>query len=92
VRVLEAAIGKKGIFDAVVYNTKKPTQALLRKYADEGSPVVCGPECLKGDFELIGTNLLADDLAKTAKKDMLRRTLIRHDPYKLAKVLMSLLN
>ncbi|HEY9585349.1 MAG TPA: gluconeogenesis factor YvcK family protein [Candidatus Paceibacterota bacterium] len=120
VRVLEAAVGspargrpragKKGVFDAVVYNTKKPAGALLRKYADEGEPVVCGPksafgrsderfprnrfspECLKGDFELIGTNLLADDLAKTAKKDMLRRTLIRHDSEKLAKVLMSLIN
>jgi uncharacterized cofD-like protein len=92
VRVLEAAIGKKGVFEAVVYNTKKPAQALLRKYADEGEPVVCGVECLRGDFELIGTNLLAGDLAKTVKKDMLRRTLIRHDPDKLAKVLMSLLS
>ncbi|OGZ08388.1 MAG: hypothetical protein A2942_03020 [Candidatus Lloydbacteria bacterium RIFCSPLOWO2_01_FULL_50_20] len=92
VRVLEGAIGKRGIFDAVVYNTKKPAQSLLRKYADEGEPVTCGPECFKGDFELIGTNLLADDLAKTAKKDMLRRTLIRHDPDKLAKVLMGLVD
>lgn len=92
VRALEGVIGKKGIFDAVVYNTKKPAQGLLRKYADEGSPVVCGPECLKGDFELIGTNLLADDLASTAKKDMLRRTLIRHDPEKLARVLMQLVD
>ncbi|MDO8520738.1 MAG: YvcK family protein [bacterium] len=92
VRALENVIGKKGVFDAVVYNTKKPAQALLRKYADEGEPVVCGPECLKGDFELIGTNLLADDLAKTAKKDLLRRTLIRHDPEKLAKVLMQLVD
>ncbi len=92
VRALEGVIGKEGVFDAVVYNTKLPTQALLRKYADEGEPVVCGPECLKGEFELIGTNLLAGDLAKTTKKDMLRRTLIRHDPDKLAKVLMSLVD
>lgn len=92
VRVLEAAIGKKGIFDAVVYNTKKPAQALLRKYADEGEPVVCGEACLRGDFELIGANLLADGIAKTAKKDMLNRTLIRHDPDKLAKVLMTLID
>ena len=86
---LEREIGKKRVFDAVVYNTKKPRVALLRKYADEGEPVVCGEECKKGDFELIGADLLADTLAKTAKKDLLRRTLIRHDPLKLAEVLIT---
>lgn len=91
VHVLEAAIGKKGIFDAVVYNTKKPTLTLIRKYADEGEPVICGEECLKGDFELVGVNLLADELAKTAKTDLIRRTLIRHDPDKLAKTLIKYL-
>lgn len=94
VHVLEEAIGKSGIFDAVVYNTKKPDKALVRKYADEGEPVLCGPDCMKEKFALIGTSLLADGLAKTArtaKTDSVRRTLIRHDPEKLAKVLMQLL-
>lgn len=91
VRTIERVIGKKGVFDSVIYNTKKPAQALVHKYADEGEPVVCGAECLKGDFELIGANLLADSLAKTAKTDLLRRTLIRHDPDKLAKALMQYL-
>lgn len=92
VRVLESAIGKSGVFDAVVYNTKKPDKGLVRKYADEGEPVICGSECMKGKFALIGTSLLADGLAKTAKTDSIRRTLIRHDPDKLAKVLMKLLD
>jgi 2-phospho-L-lactate transferase/gluconeogenesis factor (CofD/UPF0052 family) len=91
VRTLEKVIGKKGVFDAVIYNTKKPAQTLVRKYADEGAPVVCGPECLKGEFELIGADLLAGGLAKTPKTDLLRRTLIRHDSDKLAKVLMRLI-
>lgn len=91
VRVLEDAIGKSGVFDAVVYNTKKPDKALVRKYADEGEPVICGPSCMKGKFALIGTNLLANGLAKTAKTDSVRRTLIRHDPDKLAKVLIKYL-
>ncbi len=91
VRVLERAIGKPGVFDAVIYNTKKPDSALIRKYADEGEPVLCGEECIKGNFELIGANLLADTLAKTAKKDFLRRTLIRHDSDKLAKTLVRYL-
>lgn len=91
VHILEAAIGKKGAFDAVVYNTKKPAPTLIRKYADEGEPVICGEECLRGDFELLGVNLLADELAKTAKTDLIRRTLIRHDPDKLAKTLIKYL-
>ncbi len=92
VRILERMIGGKSVFDAVVYNTKKPGKALVRKYADEGEPVICGDECLKADFELVGVNLLADELAKTAKTDLIRRTLIRHDPDKLAKTLIKYLN
>jgi hypothetical protein len=49
---------------------------------------------MKGKFTLIGTSLLADGLAKTAKTaktDSVRRTLIRHDPDKLAKVLIKYL-
>ncbi|OGZ05805.1 MAG: hypothetical protein A2845_03305 [Candidatus Lloydbacteria bacterium RIFCSPHIGHO2_01_FULL_49_22] len=91
VRALGGAIGKKNVFDAVIYNTKKPASALLRKYADEGESVSCGDECKKGEFELIGANLLADTLAKTAKKDLIYRTLIRHDPDKLANIIMKLL-
>ena len=91
VYALEDEIGSNRVFDTVVYNTKKPQVALLRKYADEGEPVVRGRECAKGNFQLIGADLLADTLAKTAKKDLLRRTLIRHDPMKLAEVLMRIL-
>src|SRR3989338_2225388 len=91
VRVLEAAIGKKHVFDAVIYNTKKPASALIRKYADEGEPVVCGEDRVDGKLELIGTDLLANGLAKTTEKDRVYRTLIRHDPKKLVSVLMRVL-
>lgn len=91
VRTLERVIGKKNIFDVVIYNTKRPPALLVRKYADEGEPVVCTEECLRSSFELVGTNLLSEKLAKTAKKDLLRRTLIRHDSDKLAKIIAQLL-
>ncbi len=91
VRALEEYIGKKA-FDLIVYNTKKPPQTLVRRYADEGEPVVCTDKCVKGDKErLIGRDLLAEGVAKTPKKDLLRRTLIRHDSDKLASVLASIL-
>ena len=64
----------------------------MRRYADEGEPVVCTAKCLKGDHHrLVGADLLAEGVAKTAKKDLLRRTLIRHDSDKLARAIERLL-
>jgi len=97
VRTLEKYIcngshtGQK-IFDTIIYNTKKPPTTLVRRYADEGEPVVCTAKCLKGDHHrLVGADLLAEGVAKTAKKDLLRRTLIRHDSDKLARAIERLL-
>jgi uncharacterized cofD-like protein len=89
VKTLEQYIGKK-VFDTILYNTKNPPEKLVRRYADEGEPVVCTSDCKKSGYELIGKDFLADGVAKTAKKDLLRRTLIRHDPDKLAKILINL--
>lgn len=90
VRTLEAVIGKKNVFDVVVYNTKKPAKALVRKYADEGEPLSVGKDTRKHGRRFIGADILAEGIAKTSKKDLLRRTLIRHDADKLAKVLVKL--
>lgn len=91
VKALERVIGKKQIFNAVVFNTKKPSPALVRRYADEGEPVRHNQAQNHGNAKFIGAPLLAGNLAKTPKKDFLRRTLIRHDSDKLAKVLVSLI-
>lgn len=91
VRVLEEAIGKRKVFDTVIYNTKEPSPKLLRKYADEGSPVMLGKKELNGKYQIIGADVLADGLAKKPKGDVIHRTLIRHDPDKLAKIVMRLL-
>lgn len=90
VRLLEKEIGKPGVFDTIVYNTKRPAESLLRKYADEGDPVSSETGFVDTSRELIGLDMLASDLAKQAKKDIVRRTLIRHDSDKLAKVLADL--
>ncbi|MBI5456487.1 YvcK family protein [Candidatus Kaiserbacteria bacterium] len=88
VRVLEDVVGKKKAFDTVVYNTKNPSTALLRKYADEGEPVLRRKGA--NGQKMVGANLLASHLVKKAKGDVLQRALIRHDPQKLAAVLMRL--
>lgn len=91
VRVLEE-IGKRKLFDTVVYNTKRPAASLLRKYADEGEPVSISAESGAAEVALVGVNLLAEELHRGAKTDLIRRTLIRHDPERLAKTLVRLLD
>ena len=92
VHALEKVIGKKNVFDAVIYNTKKPPQALVKRYADEGEPVITGPKDAKNGFKLIGANLLAETVTKTKKGDPLswQRALIRHDSEKLARAIVKL--
>lgn len=89
VEVLERVIGENGVFDAVVYNTKMPSQALLKRYSDEGEPV--SGDKGKNGFKLVGTNLLSENKVKPKKGDTLswQRALIRHDPDKLAKAILK---
>lgn len=89
VKTLEA-IAKRPLFDVVIYNTKRPPVPLLRKYADEGEYVELSPRCIEFGRELIGANLLAEEIHQGAKTDLIRRTLIRHDPKKLAGVIAKL--
>jgi len=89
VETLERVIGKKHVFDAVVFNTKKPSPKLLKRYADEGEPV--SNEHGKNGYKLIGANLLSEGKVKVKKGDPLawQRALIRHDPDKLAKAILK---
>lgn len=89
VATLERLSGGR-LIDVVLCNTKHPPESLLRRYADEGEPVERGASKVNGR-PIIGKDLLARDLYKPVKGDTLQRTLIRHDPAKLAKALHSLL-
>ncbi|MBM3310242.1 MAG: YvcK family protein [Candidatus Aminicenantes bacterium] len=74
IRELERYLGR-GVIGAVVCNDRRPPAPLLRRYAAEGSEFV-EP---------------AQDDKRVRKADVLGgRDLARHDPEKLAKVLMSL--
>jgi uncharacterized cofD-like protein len=89
VREISRVVGAKKVFDFVIYNTKQPSQALVRKYADEGEPVKCGPDCKRGPFKLVGADVLSSGVAKTKKGDFARHSLIRHDSDKLAKAILK---
>jgi uncharacterized cofD-like protein len=87
VAVIEDKIGKK-VFDTVIYNTKTPSPRLVKRYADEGEAVIQDTSKLN-ERTCVGVPLLANGIGGQKKGDMLRRTLIRHDPDKLAKAIMS---
>lgn len=83
------------LFDTVIYNTEIPPAAILARYARDGSPVRFdqGIAARHTGAEFIGKSLLSKKFFRPRKEDPLyrQRSLIRHDPEKLAKVLASLL-
>jgi uncharacterized cofD-like protein len=86
---LEKLAGTK-LFDVVLYNTTRPAEKLLKAYYEEGVPVETKETTYEGR-PLVGRDMLATGLYKPPKGDPLRRTLIRHNPHKLARELYKLL-
>jgi len=89
VNAIEEYLGDK-IFDYIIFNNKKPSAALLGRYSSEGDWVKSEESILK-NRRFIGANLVSPELYRQDPADKLKRTLIRHDPDKLAKVIISLL-
>jgi uncharacterized cofD-like protein len=91
IRQLNKFIGAE-VIDIALYNTTQPDPKLVEKYKEEGEPVVKANKSNKiGKTTLIGADLIADGIfINPNKKDPLKRTLIRHDPLKLAEALYRL--
>ncbi len=91
VDALEAIVGTE-LFDYVVYNNEKPSTYLLKHYATEKeSYVEFSEESFVGKhYKAVGAPLLSHKTHHAEKKDFLKRTLIRHDGEKVARLLMSL--
>lgn len=75
------------IFDHILVNGQKPPEELIHVYAEEGDLV---ENDLKDDRVVTASFL--GELKEGAKKDLLKRSLIRHDPKKLAQELMKIVN
>lgn len=87
---LEMYLGK-GVLDYVLINSKMPHKATLawyEEYAEE--PVV--DNLKKADYKVIRKSLIRDVIVKADENDALRRGIIRHDPEKLAKELIKIIN
>ncbi len=84
---------RKDRIDFVVFNTKKPSQDLIKRYANKGEHLI---EIKKNNFKrkygIIRANVLGKKEIEYNPADALAdvRSLIRHDSEKLAKVLMKI--
>lgn len=83
---LERFIGED-IFDYILVNNQNPPQELIELYAEEGDLV---ENDLKDDR--IRPAPLLGELRISAKKDLIKRSLIRHDSKKLAQELMNIVD
>lgn len=75
------------IFDYILVNNQTPPQELIEVYAEEG-------DLVKNDLE-DGRVVLAPLLGDTKevfKRDLIKRSLIRHNPIQLARELMKIVN
>lgn len=86
---LERHIGK-GVIGTVIYNKEKPSPGLVKRYAREGDLVRAGNLKSRPDINFLGRDLLARSIPRPVKGDSVRRSLIRHDSDKIAKIIYSL--
>jgi uncharacterized cofD-like protein len=77
----------RDIFDHILINSQKPPKELIEAYAEEGDLV----ENNLSDERVIFADLLGR-LAEGAKRDLMKRSLIRHDSKKLAQELMKIVD
>ncbi|MBU1104309.1 YvcK family protein [Candidatus Parcubacteria bacterium] len=90
VRDLEGYLGKN-ILNFVAVNSSPLPSKIIKKYKEEnGYPV---KDDLKGGtYKVLRGDFLAEGVVARDKGDTLKRSLVRHDPEKLAKVLVKLLD
>ena len=89
---LERMAGTR-FLDYVIYNTKRPSDELLKKYAADGELPIELDEKTKTRYKLRGTELLADEIwGGVSKSDPLAksRTLIRHNSDLMARKIMQI--
>jgi hypothetical protein len=84
-RKIEEYLG--GRLDHIIYNNEHPHPKLLKKYMHEGEDLVLPVHVKNGRF--IGDKLIGRQFAMTKKGDSIKRSLIRHDPDRLANLIIK---
>lgn len=89
VKVLERYL--TGKMDAVLANNKAPSGELLKKYAKEKAVFVKPDLKNSKSLTVIAEDLISKDVIKKSSADSLKRSFLRHDSDKVAKLIWELL-
>lgn len=82
---IEEFIGGK--VDTVIYNNRLPNADLISRYARDGETITRW-DALPEDHTVIGADLITRVFPILQKGDILKRNFIRHDPSRLASIIM----
>lgn len=89
-KYIENFIGKN-IINYTIYNTQSPDVKVLKNYSREGDILIkLGDKSTFPRMKFIGRNLLGKLKYKQSKSDVIKRSFIRHDSDKLAKIIYNL--
>jgi len=84
-RKIERYLGGK--LDYIIYNNEHPSPKLLKKYMQEGEHLVLPANVENKRF--VGDNLIGRQFAKTQRGDFVKRSLVRHNPDRLAHLIVE---
>lgn len=88
-RMLAAHLGDARI-DAVLANRGLPPSVLVERYEQAGEPLVLD-DLDESEWVSVRRSLLSDEIHEQISGDKLKRSLLRHDPVKLADALLQLI-
>lgn len=88
---LEQYLGE-GVIDYVLLNEKMPRKSTLSWYQEYEEFPVTDDLGQTRKYNIIRKNLIRDVIVKADTNDILRRSIIRHDPEKLAVALLNIIN
>jgi uncharacterized cofD-like protein len=78
--------------DVVVMNNARPSPALLERYIDQGEHPVEDDLDNKTPFRIWRGSLISDEIREQLPQDKIQRSLLRHDPDKLAQAVMDVIS
>ncbi|QQS39449.1 YvcK family protein [Candidatus Woesebacteria bacterium] len=83
-------LGGEFINYCLIHNKEKIPQRLLRRYKEENSIPVVDDLVTTKKTKIIRKNIMSSEIFIKPKSDIVKRSLVRHDPNKLAKAIVSL--
>lgn len=77
-----------GKVDIVIYNNKLPSPTLIKRYAREGETLTNWDDLPK-HMRTVGADLITRTFPKFQKSDAVKRSFIRHNPTRLARIIVQ---